>query len=182
MINIILIIVLFINGVISVANASSEGLLERLPLAYQQLGFKEVGRARFSVLFWDIYTSTLYTKSGNYYHDNLPASLLFKIEYLKDITTEDLLERTIQQWEHLDIPESQYNPYISKLKAIWPNISAGDSLTMLVVKEKSIFYFNNVKVGVIPDQAFSKLFLDIWLSPETSQAQLRAQLLKGNEL
>ena len=53
---------------------------------------------------------------------------------------------------------------------------------MLVEEKKSIFYFNNVKVGVITDKAFSKLFLDIWLSPKTSQAKLRAQLLKGNEL
>ena len=182
MINIILIIVFFINGVISVANAGSEGLLERLPLEYKQLGFKEVGRAKFSVLFWDIYTSTLYTKSGNYYHENSPESLLFKIEYLKDITTEELLERTVEQWKHLDISKSQYTPYMSELKGIWPNISAGDSLTMLVEKEKSVFYFNNVKVGVISGHEFSRLFLGIWLSPETSQAQLRATLLEGNNL
>lgn len=181
MLNIILIIVLFINGIISIANAGSEEILERLPLEYNRLGFKEVGRVKFSVLFWDIYNSTLYTKSGNYYHENSPESLLFKIEYLKDITTDNLLKRTVEQWKYLDIPESQYTPYISRLKAIWPNISSGDSLTMLVEQKKSIFYFNNVKVGVITDKVFSKLFLDIWLSPETSQAQLRAQLLKGNE-
>lgn len=181
MIKIILVIVLFINGVISVTNASSEILLERLPLEYKQLGFKEVGRAKFTVLFWDIYNSTLYTKSGNYLHENSPESILFKIEYFKSITTEELLKRTVEQWQHLDIPKSQYSPYISRLKVIWPNISSGDSLTMLVEEKQSIFYFNNVKVGVITDKAFSKLFLDIWLSPETSQAQLRAQLLKGNE-
>ena len=43
MINIILILVFFINGSISVANAGSEEVLENLPLAYKQLGFKEVG-------------------------------------------------------------------------------------------------------------------------------------------
>jgi len=182
MINIILILVLFINGVISVANASSEKLLERLPVEYKKLGFKEVGKAKLSVLFWDIYNSSLYTKSGNYHHESSPASILFKIEYLKDITTEDLLERTVEQWKHLNISESQYTPYISRLKAIWPNISSGDSLTMLVEDKKSIFYLNNVKVGVIADKAFSKIFLDIWLSPKTSQVKLRAQLLKGNKL
>ena len=177
-----LILVLFINGIISVANAGSEDLLENLPLEYKQLGFREVGRAKFSVLFWDIYNSSLYSKSGNYYHENSPEAILFKIEYLKDITSEDLLERTVEQWKHLNISESQYTPYISRLKAIWPNISSGDSLTMLVEEEKSVFYFNNIKVGVIADKAFSKIFLDIWLSPKTSQVKLRAQLLKGNKL
>ncbi len=172
---------LLINGVISVANAGNKDLLERLPIDYSQLGYKEVGRAKFSVLFWDIYDSALYTKSGRYFDQVSAESLLFKINYLKDITTEDLLEQTIQQWQHLEVPKSTYIPYISTLKAIWPNISAGDSLTMLVDNGKSIFYFNNEKVGVIHQQEFSRLFLDIWLSPDTSQAQLRSQLLEGNK-
>lgn len=183
MLKIILIIMLLANVKLSVANTYSEQSPKILPEDYNQLTFKEVGRAKFSVLFWDIYNSTLYTKSGEYQHDNLPESLLFKIEYLKDISTDDLLERTVQQWQHLQIPESKFNTFIPKLKAIWPNISAGDSLTMLVDNEVSAFYFNNVKVGVITDNEFSKLFLDIWLSPKTSQAQLRTQLLgiKNNE-
>jgi hypothetical protein len=181
MINIIFIIVLFINGLLQVANADTKDFNQHMAINYEQLEFKEVGRAKFSVLFWDIYNSTLYTHSGSYLHELPPKLFMFKVEYLKDISTDDLLERTIDQWQHLDIPESQYTPYISQLKNIWPNITAGDSLTMLVENNKSIFYFNNVKVGVISEQGFSKLFLDIWLSSQTSQPKLRAQLLKGNK-
>ncbi len=180
MIKIISIILLLVNATLSVANADSKNLLDRLPKDYNQLTYKEVGRAKFSVLFWDIYNSTLYTKSGQYLHGKTHEPLLFKIEYLKDISTDYLLERTIEQWQHLQIPESQYSPFIPKLKAIWPNISAGDSLVMLVKNEQSVFYFNNVKVGVIQAPEFSRLFLDIWLSPKTSQTKLRAQLLGEN--
>lgn len=177
----ILTIVILLNSISAHTFAMTEDVLERLPNDFRQLEFKEVGRAKFSVLFWDIYDSALYTKSGSYLHQDSVESLLFKIDYLKGITTADLLERTIQQWQHLKVPESTYAPYLSTLKAIWPNISAGDSLTMLVDNGRSVFYFNNEKVGVIHQQEFSRLFLDIWLSPDTSQAQLRAQLLEGNK-
>lgn len=180
--NVILIFIMLINSIISVADASSEELLDYLPSDYSKLEFKEVGKAKFSVLFWDIYNSSLYTKSGNYIHQYPPELILFKIEYLKDITSDDLLKRTVQQWQHLEVPESQYAQYLPKLKSIWPNISVGDSLTLFVKKGVSIFYFNNMQVGVIHEHEFSKLFLDIWLSPKTSQEKLREKLLGGNTL
>ena len=110
-------------------------------------------------------------------HDNSSESLLFEIEYLKDITAEDLLERTAQQWEHLNVPELVYSKYLPALKTIWPDISSGDKLTLFVQNQQSFFYFNHEKVGVIEEADFSKLFLDIWLSPNTSQTQLRKKLL-----
>ena len=63
---------------------------------------------------------------------------------------------------------------------MWPDISSGDSLTMLVDNNLSIFYLNHKKIGLIEQQEFSKLFLDIWLSPNTSQLALRNKLLNGN--
>ena len=180
MINVFLFIILLINGAISIANASNT-IIDRLPQNYGELAYKEVGSAKFSVLFWDIYNSTLYTKSGRYLHEQMPESLLFKIEYLKDITADELIERTVQQWQHLGIPKSQYANYIPKLEGIWPDISEGDSLTIFVKENKSIFYFNDKQVGDIKEKDFSQIFLDIWLSPKTSQAQLRAKLIKGNK-
>ena len=166
------------------AHANSMGkdtsIPEILPTNFSELQFKEVGKAKFSVLFWDIYNSSLYTKSGAYSHSKPSESLIFKIVYLKDITTEDLLERTIEQWQHLQVPVSQYSLYVPILKAMWPDISSGDSLTMLVDNNLSIFYLNHKKIGVIEQQEFSKLFLDIWLSPNTSQLALRNKLLNGN--
>jgi hypothetical protein len=110
-------------------------------------------------------------------HNNSPNSLLFEIEYLRDITSIDLVDRTIEQWKHLDIAESEYSQFVPILKAIWPDISSGDKLTMLLQNNQSVFYFNDVRVGHIEAKEFSKLFLDIWLSPNTSQTKLRNQLL-----
>ena len=177
------IIFFFVNSMIFVANANNENspAIDKLPEDFSQLKFKEVGRAKFSVLFWDIYNSTLYTKSGSYVHESSIEPLIFEIEYLKDITMDDLLDRTVQQWKHLEIPESEYRKFIPALKEIWPDISSGDKLTMLVKNNQSVFYFNDVKVGRIDEEEFSQLFLAIWLSPKTSQTTLRNQLLGGEK-
>lgn len=183
MIKLLSIAILFINLITFTANANIEHrvVINKLPKDFRQLKFKEVGRAKFSILFWDIYNSTLYTKSGNYLHEESTQSLIFEIEYLKDITKNDLLERTVEQWKHLKIAESQYSKFIPRLKAIWPDISSGDKLAMLVKNKQSVFFFNNLRLGKIEQEEFSKLFLDIWLSPKTSQIKLRKQLLGGRE-
>jgi hypothetical protein len=188
MINYIFIVSLLVNSVTFVANAHSENNLlidklatEKLPKDLRKLNFKEVGSAKFSVLFWDIYDSTLYTKSGTYLHEHSADSLIFEIEYLKDITSNDLVDRTVQQWKYLEIAESEYSKFIPILKTIWPDITSGDKLAMLVVNKLSLFYFNEVKIGQIKEKEFSKLFLDIWLSPKTSQTKLRTQLLGGTK-
>jgi hypothetical protein len=143
----------------------------------------EVGNAKFSVLFWDIYHSKLLTPTGRYFDVKDPNSqvayqpLLFKIKYLRDITQKDLIEKTIEQWKHLAINEKKYLHYITLLQTMWPNIKTGDSLALLITENKSDFYFNDNFIGSISGEDFGKLFLAIWLSPNTSKPKLRKQLL-----
>jgi hypothetical protein len=172
---------LLIFSNLSSANITTENnrVLEKLPDDFSTLALKEVGSAKFSVLFWDIYKSTLYTHSGVYKSNNDQDPLLFQIEYLKAITAKNLIKRTIEQWQHLKKPESRYLKFIPQLNAIWPDIVAGDKLSLFRLNGYSVFYFNNVKIGEIKQPEFSGLFLDIWLSPNTSQKKLRNKLIKG---
>jgi len=135
------------------------------------------GTAKFSVLFWDIYQSHLWSSGEEYAQDN--ESHLLKIQYLRDIERDDLIEKTVEQWQHLNIPEKRYLPFVSTLKKLWPDINKGDSLALLKTKESSTFYYNDKEIGQIDDPYFSEIFLAIWLSPKTSQPKLREQLIKG---
>jgi hypothetical protein len=161
----------------SLVSSKNNIVLERLPEELPKLQLIKVGSAVFSVLFWDIYKSTLYTKTGNYENIKPQEPLLFEIEYLKNITSEELIKRTIEQWDHLEKVEAQYLPFIPKLRGIWPDISSGDKLTLLNQNGRSVFYFNDEKIGMIEQREFGQLFLDIWLSPKTSQKTLRAKLI-----
>lgn len=152
--------------------------------------FKEVGYGRFSVLFWNIYDSRLLTKSGSYKLLQKPTlgspAVIFEITYLRDISKDDLLINTVEQWQHLNILPAAYEDYIPKLKSLWPEITEGDTLSLFIKNGDSYFYHNKIFIGVIAEMPshnigreanFGYLFLSIWLSPETSQPKLRKKLL-----
>lgn len=155
---------------VPVVNATS------IPLSTQLLKqeLKKVGNARFSVFIWDIYDSSLYSHNGKFDKND---EFLFEISYLKNIDRDDLIERTIEQWQHLNIEADQYEKFIPSLEKTWPNISKGDQLSLWVTKNGASFYFNKKFLMTIEDTNFGELFTAIWLSPKTSQPKLRQQLL-----
>lgn len=136
----------------------------------------QVGTATFSFMFWDIYDSKLYTQSGRY-NSMLKQTLLLEIHYRKDITKDDLLEKTVEQWQYLGFTNEKYDEYLDTLRELWPNIESGDSLSLLDDNKQSQFYFNGELLGTIEDADFANLFLAIWLSEKTSQPALRKRLI-----
>lgn len=190
-------IVLLVSMKTSCAIPSVQSL-DQLPESAQTLSLKKVGSAKFSVLFWDIYQSKLFTSSGRFPNEDKEHVVLFEIEYLRDIAKTDLIDKTIEQWQHIGLQEKDYQHYVAQLEAIWPDIVAGDKLSLLIGDNKSSFFFNQQKIGTIIEQsspntyqetsenmsmtgasntAFGKTFIDIWLSEKTSQPNLRQQLL-----
>ena len=137
----------------------------------------EVGKAKFKVLFWDIYHSRLLSHNGQY--DRTPPYVL-EIQYLRDIEKKDLLDRTIEQWQHLELAEAVYQDYIPLIDNLWPDIVKGDKLALLVTKDGSTFLFNDQLLGNIEDPEFSEHFLAIWLDEKTSQPKLRQKLIGKN--
>ena len=147
----------------------------RKSINYHQL--KEVGSATFTFLFWDVYRSSLYTTSGAYPLKNNHQVLVLNIEYLRDIEKSELIEQTIAQWQHIGLKEQEFSHFVVQLEEIWPNITAGDSLALLIDDETNHFYLNNQPIGVIQNNNFGQIFIDIWLSKKTSQPKLRKQLI-----
>ena len=139
--------------------------------------FRQLGSAKFSVLFWDIYQSTLLTTDGQPPFSNRCQHALFEIQYLRDISKQELLENTISQWRHLALNESDYIEFVPLLDGIWPDIKAGDQLSMLSQAGTTVFYLNRQSIGAIDSAGFAKLFLSIWLDENTSEPKLRQQLL-----
>jgi hypothetical protein len=158
---------------------NSKNSFENTQEVIQHLKLQEVGQATFSVFFWDIYKSKLQTTSGSYPLQTSNDSLLYQIEYLMDITSNDLIEKTVEQWQHIGVPEHHYQAYLPQLEGLWPDINKRDSLALLIHNQRSVFYYNGNYLGEITDPWFGSNFLAIWLSEKTSQPKLRRQLLKG---
>ncbi|MFQ3189465.1 MAG: hypothetical protein ACI936_000589 [Paraglaciecola sp.] len=140
---------------------------------------KKVGDAKLKVLFWDVYNSSLYSQTGGYQVGIFPQAL--KINYLRDIDAKDLIDRTQDEWEKLGIDAAIFSAWIPLLTKIFPDIKEGDTLLLKVDENlQSEFFFNGETIGQIPDQAFGKSFLRIWLDENCSYPKVRNKLIGLN--
>lgn len=161
------------------------GIFLIIALAFSQLVFatndikkelKLVGEADLRVLFFTVYSSSLFTSQG-YYHDGM-TDVILEIQYNVNITAKQLIDRTLSEWEHQGLDEDETKKWIIEIKEIWPNISKNDVLTLyLKLDGKSIFYHNNISIGGISDINFGHQFLSIWLSKKTRFPKHRKRLL-----
>ncbi|MGS2720919.1 chalcone isomerase family protein [Paraglaciecola aestuariivivens] len=144
--------------------------------ASPEQGLTKVGEAKLSVLFWDVYQSSLYTDSGQYHSHARPIAL--KLSYLMDIEAQELLKSTQQEWHKLGLKPSQYKPWLTLLAEIFPEVTAGDTIVLLVNQQNiSEFYFNQVLIGKIPDPQFGPSFLRIWLDKNSRYPKVRNRLI-----
>ena len=137
---------------------------------------KKVGEAKLEILFWDIYTSELFSPSGQYQQGIFPIAL--KIKYLRNIEAKDLLAKTLEEWLKLGITKEQTGLWLTQLQELWPNIKKSDELTLLVKQDlSSEFFFNGQSLGRLQDNEFGPSFLRIWLDENSSYPKLRKKLI-----
>ena len=134
-----------------------------------------VGRAKLSVLFWDVYESELYTPSGEWF-DQAPFRLV--LTYLRKVSAEQLVEETEKVWREQDLYNSRSEKWLNYLLDIWPDVSPGDTLTFQVNPDNdSVFFFNGQQIGTVADTEFGRRFGGIWLAENSPKPKLRNQLV-----
>jgi hypothetical protein len=137
---------------------------------------KLVGQAKLSVLFWDVYESSLYTPSGRFI--GIAAPLKLKLVYLRNIASGELVDATREQWQKLGLYRPEHESWLQQLQAMWPNVKPGDSIVLdWSSAERSHFYFNGRLIGTIESPNFGQLFAAIWLSEKTEYPKVRKQLI-----
>ncbi|WP_047047772.1 chalcone isomerase family protein [Vibrio mexicanus] len=135
----------------------------------------KVGEGEMQYLFWTLYTAELY-RDANFQDENQSQAL--RIVYEKSISKDALIEATAQQWEHLNYSQEDIDRWIEPLESLWPNVEPGDALTLKTDETGvSQFYFGDQSLGKIQDPEFGDAFLSIWLSQNTTEPELRKQLL-----
>lgn len=177
----VIITLLFSTPLLAETHLNESTPIANLKHYREQLSFQLIGETTFSILFWDLYKSKLQTTTGKYPIDDQKDTLIYEINYLIDISKNDLIKRTIEQWQHIGVPEESFKDFIPQLEQIWPNITQGDTLALLIYNKGSVFYFNQQYIGAIEAPEFGNTFLDIWLSKNTSQPKLRSELLGGQK-
>lgn len=137
--------------------------------------FKKVGDTRLTVYFWDVYDATLFSPSGSY---GAPQRYALLLSYLRDISADDLIETTKEEWDDLNLDASQHDSWLAQLKDIWPDIEEGDCLLLLETDEGfAEFYQGESLLGTIKDKKFTQQFLAIWLSENSRFQEERNELI-----
>ncbi len=135
-----------------------------------------VGTATLRVIFWALYDSTLFTPNGNY--QGVEPGLTLQIDYRRKISRKDLINRTRDEWEKMDLYQQDSEQWINLLAEIWPDVQKGDQLAVQVTDSLgSNFYLNGEPAGTIQDSQFTHDFLAIFLSEKSSYPRLRNRLV-----
>jgi hypothetical protein len=79
------------------------------------------------------------------------------------------------------VNDAQEAKWLLEMQRVVPDVKTGDRI--LGIHKPGIgaeFWVNGKPVGEIQDAEFARLFFGIWLSPKTSEPQIRTLLLGGN--
>ena len=166
---------LILLSVISFNSYSSEKILKDYLGDYYQLG-----TAKLSIFFIDIYDIKLFSKTKSYSKDE-PFAI--EINYLKDVESTQIVDSSINEIKRISKPSSdELENYRSILASLFPNINSGDQLIGIkTANGDGVFFYNMKLIGKITDEKLVGSFFDIWLSEKTSHPELREKLLMGYE-
>ncbi|CAM2973412.1 chalcone isomerase family protein [Vibrio mytili] len=147
--------------------------------------WKTVGEAQLTWFIFDVYSSRLKSPNGQYMvsDDVSPHPFALEIRYQRDISKQQLLEVTEEQWQKLGFDQVSRSNWISELNKMFVDVRKGDELTYLTDGKTGQLIYRQAndatyyKRGVVSDESMNDAFLSIWLSPRTEYPLLRKQLI-----
>lgn len=152
------------------------------------LRWRKVGDATLTWGPFTLYTSRLLTPDGRYTGPEQDRALL--ITYQRDISRDDLVEATRDQWQAQGFleREPQSAGWLRMLQGLWPDVTPGTQLAFVVQDKQGQFWYRAsaaqtafTPLGPVQSDAFSRQFLAIWLDPRTQYPDLRQQLTGGEQ-
>lgn len=106
---------------------------------------------------------------------------ILRITYARRISADRLVKATREQWQEIGLNDApNLRGWLRQASAIWPDVEPGDFLLLLIAQDGASHFFGTEGyLGTIQDPDFGAAFIAIWLSPDTTEPELRAQLLGG---
>lgn len=137
------------------------------------------GEATLRFLGLQIYNARLWTPEPFEVSRLGDQPLVLELEYLRTFRAAAIAQRSIVEMRRAgSFTEEQARRWNAEMQRVFPDIRAGDRLTG--VHQPGVgatFLHNDRPVGTIADPEFARLFFSIWLGPETSEPDMRRQLL-----
>ncbi|MEO8386935.1 MAG: chalcone isomerase family protein [Polaromonas sp.] len=131
--------------------------------------------------FWgfEVYQATLWTAPGFAAPAYEQSPFALELAYLRDFKGADIAKRSIAEMRRqASLTPAQEAAWENQMLALFPDVNTGDRITGVHQPATGVVFWRNGRVlGEVRDPAFAKLFFGIWLSPQTSEPQLRRTLL-----
>ncbi len=162
--------------------ASTPAAATALPAAggHPQLGGSRLqGEATLRFFGMRVYSARLWTLP-DFRSDRLGEQpLVLELDYLRDLKGSAIAERSLQEMRRVgSFSEAQGQRWLEQMQRIFPDVKAGDRLTgQLLPGQGAAFWHNSRPAGRVPEAEFAALFFGIWLSPATSEPDMRLALL-----
>jgi hypothetical protein len=142
---------------------------------------KLMGQQRFTYWGFAVYDASLWANTSFASLDWAQYTLVLELRYLRDFKGADIAQRSIDEMDgQRALSAMQAQSWSAQLRQLIPNVREGERLTGVYTPNKSLQLFHQDQlVGEVRDGELAQRFMGIWLAPETSQRQLRQQLLAG---
>jgi hypothetical protein len=134
------------------------------------------GSGKYSVLFITAYDAELWSDARPFSMAQ-PYALTF--HYHMGFSSDYLISRTLSEMKGSDPALSDADlARFRKAMAFFAPASSGDEMTMLYQPNQPVRFFKNgAPTGEISEPGFAEAFFGVWLSPGTSDPDLRKALL-----
>ncbi|MBL0918867.1 MAG: chalcone isomerase family protein [Hydrogenophaga sp.] len=143
-------------------------------------GKAAVGQARLRVWGFQVYDATLYAGAGFDAQRYEAQRFGLELAYLRRFEGADIAQRSIDEMRaQAPIDDATAARWLAAMKGLFPDVAPGDRITGVHAPGVGArFYLNGRWLGAVDDDAFSRRFFAIWLSPRTSQPAMREALLQ----
>ncbi|RQO54695.1 hypothetical protein DBR47_21715 [Paucibacter sp. KBW04] len=110
---------------------------------------------------------------------NLPLRL--ELLYARSLSGREIAKRSlVEMRRQAEIPEAKAKQWLAEMEAAFPDVTAGQRLSGQFLPGQGMQFFVNDKLcRRIADPEFARLFVGIWLAPQTSEPDLRRRLLEA---
>ena len=137
------------------------------------------GRARLRFMGLAVYEARLWVAATPLAADWASVPFAIEIEYARTLWGSMIADRSLSEMRRQgDITPDVAERWLATMKALFPDVKAGDRLTGVNTPgEGARFFLNGAAHGTPQDAAFARMFFGIWLSPKTSEPALRSALL-----
>lgn len=153
-------------------------VLQALQLLHQP---RLVGTARLTVWGFQIYDARLWAPARFAASGFAASPMALELHYLRDFKALDIAERSLLEMRRSQaISTAQAALWKAEMLRVIPDIAKGGRILGVHRPGRGAdFWVNGQASGEIRDAEFARLFFGIWLSPNTSEPQMRKALLAG---